>query len=91
MPLRVLGLILMLAGDWPQFLGPTRNGVSSETVNWPPSIIWHKDAGEGFAGPVAANGKVIFFYRQNGKEIVDCLGCQFRRKNLVLRLPHHLS
>jgi outer membrane protein assembly factor BamB len=65
--------ILILAGDWPQFLGPTRNGVSPEAVGWPPVVVWRKDAGEGFAGPVVANGKVIFFYRANGKEIIDCL------------------
>jgi outer membrane protein assembly factor BamB len=76
MPLLALSFILLLAGDWPQFLGPTRNGVSPEAVTWPasgPSILWHKDAGEGFAAPVVANGKVVFFYRQNSKEIVDCL------------------
>jgi outer membrane protein assembly factor BamB len=72
MPLRVL-ILLALIGDWPQFLGPTRNGVSPETVGWPPVALWHKDAGEGFAAPVVANGKVIFFYRSNGKEIIDCL------------------
>ena len=74
MPLRILGVfVLSLAGDWPQFLGPTRNGVSPESVSWPPSTLWRKDAGEGFAAPVVANGKAIFFYRQKGKEIVDCL------------------
>jgi outer membrane protein assembly factor BamB len=76
MPLLALSFVFLLAGDWPQFLGPTRNGVSPETVAWPasgPSMLWRKDAGEGFAAPIVANGKVIFFYRQNGKEIVDCL------------------
>src|SRR5580698_9903769 len=80
MPFRVLGfLLLSLAGDWPQFLGPTRNGVYPATdlaANWPasgPPILWRKDAGEGFAAPVVASGKVIFFYRANGKEIIDCL------------------
>lgn len=76
MPLLALSFVLLLAGDWPQFLGPTRNGVSPETVNWPTSglsILWHKDVGEGFAAPVVANGRVVFFYRQNGKEIIDCL------------------
>jgi outer membrane protein assembly factor BamB len=74
MPLRILGFfVLSLAGDWPQFLGPTRNGVSPESVSWPPSTLWRKDAGEGFAAPVVANGKAIFFYRQKGEEIVDCL------------------
>ena len=66
-------LFLALAGDWPQFLGPTRNGVSPETVNWPPAALWRKDVGEGFAAPVVANGKAILFYRSNGKEIIDCL------------------
>ena len=73
MPFLALSFILLLAGDWPQFLGPTRNGVSPETVNWPPTPLWHKDVGEGFAAPVVASGKVVFFYRQNSKEIVDCL------------------
>lgn len=69
----VLLAFLALLGDWPQFLGPTRNGVSTETVNFPPVMLWRKDAGEGFAAPVVSNGKVIFFYRSNGKEIIDCL------------------
>ena len=73
MPLRLFFFILALIGDWPQFLGPTRNGVSPETVGWPPVVVWRKDAGEGFAAPVVANGKLIFFYRANGKEIIDCL------------------
>ncbi|MGA3205257.1 MAG: PQQ-binding-like beta-propeller repeat protein [Bryobacteraceae bacterium] len=74
MPLRFFGfLLLALSTDWPQFLGPARNGSSPETVTWPPTILWHKDAGEGFAAPVVASGKLIFFYRANGKEIIDCL------------------
>jgi outer membrane protein assembly factor BamB len=79
MRLSALLVLAALAGDWPQFLGPTRNGVYPGTdiaATWPasgPQILWHKDAGEGFAAPVVANGKVIFFYRANGKEIVDCL------------------
>ncbi len=35
--------------------------------------MWRKEAGEGFAAPVVANGKAILFYRANGKEIIDCL------------------
>ncbi len=72
MPLRVL-LFLALLGDWPQFLGPTRNGVSPDAIGWPPTMLWRKDAGEGFAAPVVAGGKTILFYRANGKEIIDCL------------------
>jgi outer membrane protein assembly factor BamB len=66
-------LLLALVGDWPQFLGPTRNGVSADPVGWPPVVLWKKDAGEGFAAPVVAAGKAILFYRANGKEVVDCM------------------
>jgi outer membrane protein assembly factor BamB len=66
------------AGDWPQLLGPTRNGVYAGTdlaANWPasgPPILWHKDVGEGFAAPVVASGKLIVFHRVAGKEVIDC-------------------
>ena len=69
----------MLAGDWPQFLGPTRNGVypgPAIAATWPaagPPIVWRKDAGEGFAAPVVAAGKLILFHRLAGKEIIECL------------------
>ncbi len=69
-----------LAEDWPQFLGPGRNGVYSGgdlapkwTADGPPQIVWKKDVGEGFSAPVVAAGKLILFHRQNGKEIIDAL------------------
>lgn len=67
------------AADWPQFLGPTRNGISTETnltTSWPadgPPVVWKKKIGEGFSGPVIAANRLILFHRQNNKEIVDCL------------------
>jgi len=48
--------------DWPQILGPQRNGVYSgpPLANaWPaagPRKIWEKAVGQGFAGPVVAGG-----------------------------------
>jgi len=67
------------ASDWPQFLGPTRDGVYAGTdiaPAWPaagPPVVWKKDVGEGFAGPVVASGKMILFHRVSGKEIIECL------------------
>jgi hypothetical protein len=87
MLLRVLGFLALAfaalyadqaANDWPQFLGPTRNGVyagADLAQTWPasgPPILWRKDVGEGFAAPVVAAGKLILFHRAGGKEIVDC-------------------
>src|ERR1041385_6196391 len=67
-----------LAADWPQFLGPTRNGVSTESISetWPaggPPIIWQRKVGAGFAGPVVSAGKLILIHRVDNKETVECV------------------
>ena len=65
--------------DWPQFLGPGRDGVyrgPSLSEAWTergPRVVWRKDVGAGFAGPVAAQGRVILFHRSNNREIVEAL------------------
>jgi len=67
------------AGDWPQFLGPTRNGVyggSDLAQDWPgngPPLVWRRAVGHGFSGPVVANYKLILFDRVNDRETVECL------------------
>jgi outer membrane protein assembly factor BamB len=73
-------LLLGAAGaDWPQFLGPTRNGVSPETglmKTWPakgPPVVWQRDVGEGFSGPVVAGGRLVLFHRVGDEEVVECL------------------
>jgi len=68
-----------IAQDWPQFLGPSRNGTYSGTniaKSWPvegPPIRWQKKIGEGFSGPVVAHGKLILFHRLGDKEKIDCI------------------
>ncbi|MCS6865017.1 MAG: PQQ-binding-like beta-propeller repeat protein [Gemmataceae bacterium] len=68
-----------LAADWPQFLGPHRDGHSPETQlnwNWPPTgpkVLWTFNAGSGWAGPVVAGQRLIFFHRLGDEEIVVCL------------------
>lgn len=65
--------------DWPQLLGPARDGHSAETGlnwNWPkdgPKVLWKLDAGSGWAGPVVAAGRLVFFHRVGGEEVVLCL------------------
>jgi outer membrane protein assembly factor BamB len=67
------------AADWPQFLGPARNGVSTETglaATWPkkgPAVVWDRDVGEGFSGPVAVGDRVVLFHRVGDEEVVECL------------------
>src|SRR5262249_19137686 len=59
-----------IAGDdWPGFLGPLRDGKSSETGlsdKWPasgPPILWHKEIGVGYAGPAISQGRLFHFAR----------------------------
>lgn len=68
-----------MAADWPQFLGPTRNDVSTETglaATWPkkgPAVVWEKDIGDGYSGPVVVGDRVILFHRVGDEEVVECL------------------
>jgi len=49
------------AADWPQWLGPTRDGVytgNDIATSFPasgPPIVWKKDVGEGFAAPILSS------------------------------------
>ncbi len=67
------------ASDWPQFLGPSRNGVYPSAdlkSNWPesgPTTLWKKKVGTGWAGPVVTGKRLILFHREDGSEIVECL------------------
>jgi outer membrane protein assembly factor BamB len=66
-------------GDWPQFLGPSRDLVTSGEAlarKWPdagPAAVWKKPVGQGFSGPVVADGKLILFHRVSDEEVVECL------------------
>ena len=67
------------AADWPQLHGPGRDGHSAETKldwNWPkdgPKKVWTLDVGKGWAGPVVAGDRLIFFTRIEDEEVVQCL------------------
>ena len=67
------------AADWPQFLGPQRNGSIVQpnlAKTWPkegPGTVWQHKVGQGFGGPVVSAGKLIIFHRVDDKEIVECL------------------
>src|SRR5436305_5215639 len=56
------------AADWPQWLGPNRDGSTSEiVVSWktPPKVLWHLKVAEGHSSPVIASGKVILHTAAN--------------------------
>ena len=67
------------AQDWPQFLGPGRDGRYTGpplAESWPgggPRRLWSRPVGAGFAGPAVAGGRVILFHRLGGREVVEAL------------------
>lgn len=78
--LALLGLpLLSRATDWPQFLGPDRNGVYAGgdlAEQWPsggPPKVWEKKAGNGFSNPVVVKGRLILFHRIRNDEVIDAL------------------
>jgi outer membrane protein assembly factor BamB len=68
-----------VAADWPQFLGPERNGIYRGPAladTWPakgPRVAWRKTVGQGFAAPVVAGNRLILFHRVGAQEIVEAL------------------
>lgn len=69
----------LAAGDWPQILGPNRNGIADAeklAAAWPaagPKSLWQKSVGRGFAGVTVAGGKAILFHRIDDQEVIECL------------------
>lgn len=66
-----------LAGDWPQHLGPQRNGEYPDAdFSWkggPLKTAWTYTVGAGFAAPAVASGRLYAFHRVGGDEILDAL------------------
>jgi len=65
--------------DWPSFLGPTGDSVSSEKgigTSWPkegPRLLWHKKLGTGYAMPSISRGRLFLFERvRNQARVQAC-------------------
>lgn len=68
------------AGDWPQILGPFRNGIAAADEKladrWPaggPRTVWKRAVGSGYAGVAVAGGRAVLFHRVDGNEVVEAV------------------
>jgi outer membrane protein assembly factor BamB len=68
------------AGDWPQILGPGRDGHAAEgeklAPQWPdggPPVAWSREVGSGYAGVAVSGGRVFLFHRVGNRELVEAL------------------
>jgi outer membrane protein assembly factor BamB len=62
------------AAEWPQWLGPNRDGSSPESVkpwNGPLKPAWTQAVGEGHSSPVIASARVFLHYKVAGKEVEE--------------------
>jgi len=71
-----------LGEDWPNWRGPARNGVSSETQwrhTWTvdvPKILWKENIGVGFSATSVANGLLYTMGNTENLDTVYCLNAQ---------------
>lgn len=67
------------AADWPNWMGPTLNGVSAESgwsTDWPQDglpVRWSKEIGTGFSSVSIVDGLLYSMGHADGKETVWCL------------------
>lgn len=67
------------AVDWPQFLGPDRNGIYRGPAlkeTWGasgPRVVWRKQIGQGLSGPVVVQNRLILFHRVANREVVEAV------------------
>jgi len=65
------------AGDWPEFMGPTRDQVSTETgllESFPaggPKLVFARQVGTGYSAPSVRDGVLVIHHRIGGEEIVE--------------------
>jgi outer membrane protein assembly factor BamB len=75
----LISIANVYAQEWPQYLGPTRNGVSPQKGllrTWPekgPEVLWTVNVGIGFGGPIVKDGKVYLLDRDD--KVGDKLRC----------------
>src|SRR5260370_14051178 len=59
--------------DWPHFLGPTGDSISTEKgilSPWPNDglkIVWHRDLGTGYGPPAVSRGRIFYADRLGNK------------------------
>ncbi len=65
------------AGDWPQILGPNRNGIAvNEKLadQWPaggPKLVWEAKVGRGYSGVAVAGERLLLFHRIKDEEVLE--------------------
>jgi outer membrane protein assembly factor BamB len=92
---RLLALcaVLLVAADWPQWLGPNRDASSAEVVKpWTaaPKVVWRARVGEGHSSPIVTEKLVILHTSEVGGgvwEVVKAYDAEAGTVKSEWRLP----
>ncbi len=73
------------AADWPQWRGPQRNGISTETINtnWPadgPKVLWRANIGIGFSSVAVAAGRAYVMGNRTNEDTIWCFDARTGRE-----------
>ncbi len=80
--LAAVGFLLAVSAagqaQWPQWRGPTRDGsvaAPPRGEDWPEraALLWEREVGEGYSGPVVAGNRIWVHARRGGRELVTSL------------------
>ncbi|MGK0184758.1 MAG: outer membrane protein assembly factor BamB [Verrucomicrobiales bacterium] len=85
----LFALSLPATADWPQLLGAKRDGHAAGNAvpllksfaDDGPTVTWKHKVGEGFAGPVVANGNVFIFHRVGDMATLESLDATSGKPN----------
>ncbi len=83
----------LIAGDWPQILGPHRNGEADNEKladTWPadgPKTLWQRPVGRGYAGLAVVGQTGILFHRVENEERVESIDAATGKEGWHFAVP----
>lgn len=78
----LLSLAIAASADWPRFLGPDANNISSETglvERWSTNglpVLWQREVGSGYSAPSVRDQRLVLHHRVKEEEIVESFDAQ---------------
>ena len=81
------------AGDWPQILGPHRDGRAegeSLSDSWPaggPKVLWERPVGRGYAGVAIVGERGVLFHRVENEEVVEAFDVKTGKSSWKFTIP----
>jgi outer membrane protein assembly factor BamB len=83
--------------DWPSFLGPTHNAMSTETRllhTWPksgPKLVWELKKDTAYSSPAISGDRLVILHRVGGDERVECLHRETGDRYWKFSYPTHFE